>query len=150
MGKPRDGQRVNFSTLSIVRKCKELERQARIEALRDPLSKIVVTISCPLNHNMLWYNSLKSAPLLGTARFLALDRQLTSRWGLTRGRHKCSSRIDVNRLLNCVPMFLARTWWTDKLAGSPKRGDMIARNPKNYREQWLVAAQYFSDNFDPA
>jgi len=77
-GKARDGQRVNFSTLSIVRKCKELERQARIEALRDPLSKIVVTISCPLNHNMLWYNSLKSAPLLGTARFLALDRQLTS------------------------------------------------------------------------
>jgi len=77
-GKARDGQRVNFSTRSIVRKCKELERQARIEALRDPLSKTVVTISCPLNHNMLWYNSLKSAPLLGTARFLALDRQLTS------------------------------------------------------------------------
>jgi hypothetical protein len=24
----------------------------------------------------------------------------------------------------------------DKLAGSPKRGDMIARNPKNYKDQW--------------
>ena len=38
----------------------------------------------------------------------------------------------------------------DKLAGSPKRGDMIAQNPKNYKDQWLVAAQYFVDNFDPA
>jgi hypothetical protein len=38
----------------------------------------------------------------------------------------------------------------DKLAGSPKRGDMIGRNPKNYKDQWLVAAQYFADNFDPA
>ena len=136
MGKPRDGQRVNFSTLSIVRKCKELERQARIEALRDPLSKIVVTISCPLNHNMLWYNSLKSAPLLGTACFLALDRQLTSRWGLTRGRHKCSSfrRKQIAELRPYVPgenMVGISVSEADKLAGSPKRGDMIARNPKN-------------------
>jgi len=38
----------------------------------------------------------------------------------------------------------------DKLAGSPKLGDMIARNPKNHEDQWLVAAQYFTDNFDPA
>ena len=33
----------------------------------------------------------------------------------------------------------------DKFAGSPKRGDMIARNPKNYKDQWLVAAQYFAE-----
>jgi hypothetical protein len=33
--------------------------------------------------------------------------------------------------------------------GSPKVGDMIARNPKNHDEQWLVAAQYFADNFEP-
>ena len=37
----------------------------------------------------------------------------------------------------------------DKEAGSPKVGDMIARNPKNHDDQWLVAAQYFSDNFEP-
>lgn len=36
----------------------------------------------------------------------------------------------------------------DKAAGSPKRGDMIARNPKNHADQWLVAAQYFADNFE--
>lgn len=38
----------------------------------------------------------------------------------------------------------------DKEAGSPKAGDMIARNPKNHDDQWLVAAQYFADNFEPA
>lgn len=37
----------------------------------------------------------------------------------------------------------------DKEAGSPKLGDMIARNPKNHDDQWLVAAQYFTDNFEP-
>lgn len=37
----------------------------------------------------------------------------------------------------------------DTRAGSPKAGDMIARNPKNHSDQWLVAAQYFADNFEP-
>ena len=32
--------------------------------------------------------------------------------------------------------------------GSPKPGDMIARNPKNHKDQWLVAEQYFKDNFE--
>ena len=38
----------------------------------------------------------------------------------------------------------------DRQNGSPKSGDMIARNPKNHADQWLVAAQYFTDNFEPA
>lgn len=33
--------------------------------------------------------------------------------------------------------------------GSPRVGDMIARNPKNHDDQWLVAAKYFADNFEP-
>ena len=33
-------------------------------------------------------------------------------------------------------------------AGSPKLGDMIARNPKDHLDQWLVAKQYFQDNFE--
>lgn len=32
--------------------------------------------------------------------------------------------------------------------GSPKKGDMIARNPKNHKDQWLVAKDYFEDNFE--
>jgi len=34
-------------------------------------------------------------------------------------------------------------------AGSPKTGDMIARNPKNHNDKWLVAEKYFNDNFEP-
>ena len=36
----------------------------------------------------------------------------------------------------------------DKNAGSPKVGDMIARNPKNFDDQWLVAKAYFDDNLE--
>ena len=32
--------------------------------------------------------------------------------------------------------------------GSPKIGDMIARNQKNHLDQWLVAKEYFEDNFE--
>ena len=38
----------------------------------------------------------------------------------------------------------------DKDNGSPKPGDMIARNPKNHDDQWLVAKKYFDDNLEPA
>ena len=31
--------------------------------------------------------------------------------------------------------------------GSPKAGDMIARNPQNHADRWLVAAAYFFANF---
>jgi hypothetical protein len=37
----------------------------------------------------------------------------------------------------------------DLRAGSPKLGDMIARNPQNHLDQCLVAEQYFKDNFEP-
>lgn len=33
--------------------------------------------------------------------------------------------------------------------GSPYIGDMIARNPKNHKDQWLVAQQYYLENFEP-
>jgi len=36
----------------------------------------------------------------------------------------------------------------DRKNGSPKEGDMIARNPKNHNDQWLVTKQYFEDNFE--
>lgn len=35
----------------------------------------------------------------------------------------------------------------DKDSGSPKVGDMIARNPNNHADQWLVAEEYFKNNF---
>jgi len=32
--------------------------------------------------------------------------------------------------------------------GSPKPGDMIARNPEDPTDQWLVAKKYFEKNFE--
>lgn len=37
----------------------------------------------------------------------------------------------------------------DVANGSPKIGDMIARNPNNHNDEWLVAEKYFNDNFEP-
>jgi len=37
----------------------------------------------------------------------------------------------------------------DKSNGSPLLGDMIARNPKNHEDKWLVAREYFLDNLEP-
>ena len=38
----------------------------------------------------------------------------------------------------------------DRENGSPKLGDMIARNPNDHDDQWLVAEKYFLDNLEPA
>jgi soluble cytochrome b562 len=46
-------------------------------------------------------------------------------------------------------MFLVSVSQADRLAGSPKAGDKIARNPANHADQWLVAAAYFAANFEP-
>jgi len=37
----------------------------------------------------------------------------------------------------------------DRENGSPKPGDMIARNPNDHTDQWLVSKQYFEENFEP-
>ncbi len=35
----------------------------------------------------------------------------------------------------------------DKDNGSPKEGDMIARNPDNHNDQWLIAKEFFEKNY---
>lgn len=35
----------------------------------------------------------------------------------------------------------------DRQNGSPKLGDMIARNPNNHNDVWLVSEKYFKENF---
>ena len=35
----------------------------------------------------------------------------------------------------------------DMMDGSPKPGDMIARNPENHDDRWLVSKRYFEANF---
>ena len=36
----------------------------------------------------------------------------------------------------------------DKENGSPLPGDLIARNPKNHADKWLVAKEYAEENFE--
>ena len=36
----------------------------------------------------------------------------------------------------------------DKKNGSPKVGDMIARDPDNHESQWLINATFFKKNFE--
>ena len=38
----------------------------------------------------------------------------------------------------------------DRKNGSPRKGDMIARNPKDHNDLRLVAEKYFNDNLEPA
>lgn len=38
----------------------------------------------------------------------------------------------------------------DRIAGHPKAGDMIGRDPKDHSDQWLVNQKYFAENFEPA
>jgi hypothetical protein len=37
----------------------------------------------------------------------------------------------------------------DRQSGSPKEGDMIALNPNDSRDRWLVAKDYFEENYEP-
>jgi len=38
----------------------------------------------------------------------------------------------------------------DRNNGSPKLGDMIAHNPKDHSDMWLVAKKYFEENLELA
>ena len=51
---------------------------------------------------------------------------------------------DQNFVAQCVSVSAV-----DADNGSPKLGDMIARNPANHNDMWLVAEAYFKKNFEP-
>ena len=36
----------------------------------------------------------------------------------------------------------------DRAAGSPRVGDMIARNPENADDRWLISAAFFRANYE--
>lgn len=36
----------------------------------------------------------------------------------------------------------------DKKNGSPKHGDMIARDTLNHNDQWLISEAYFNKNYE--
>lgn len=47
-----------------------------------------------------------------------------------------------------MPMTLVSVSDADKSSGSPKEGDMIAFNPKDPTDMWLVAKDYIAENYD--
>jgi len=47
-----------------------------------------------------------------------------------------------------LPMGLVSISEADKSNGSPKVGDKIAFNPKDCTDMWLVAKQFFDDNYE--
>ena len=51
---------------------------------------------------------------------------------------------DIDRFANSINSVSIE----DLRNGSPKIGDMIARNPKNHLDQWLIAKDYFEENFE--
>lgn len=46
-------------------------------------------------------------------------------------------------LPTCVSISVA-----DRDAGSPKAGDMIARNARNHDDQWLIAQEFFQEHYE--
>ena len=47
-----------------------------------------------------------------------------------------------------IPMDMVSISESDKQNGSPKKGDMIAFNPKDATDMWLVSEQFFKDNYE--
>lgn len=47
-----------------------------------------------------------------------------------------------------LPMGLVSISEADKQNGSPKTGDMIAFNPKDPTDMWLVAEEFFKDKYE--
>jgi len=46
-----------------------------------------------------------------------------------------------------VDMFCVSVSEADSENGSPKQGDMIAFNPNNMVDKWLVAEKFYKDNY---
>lgn len=46
-----------------------------------------------------------------------------------------------------MPMVLVSISEADKNNGSPKQGDMIAVNPVDATDMWLVAEKFFGENY---
>ena len=47
-----------------------------------------------------------------------------------------------------LPMDLVSVSEADKANGSPKKGDMVAMNPKDATDMWLVGEEFFKENYE--
>lgn len=70
-----------------------------------------------------------------------------------KNKYRQYKRKGLSEMAQWVPdmdMFGVSVSEADKEAGSPKDGDMIARNLKNHSDKWLVSKEYFEDNLELA
>ena len=65
---------------------------------------------------------------------------------MTRYRKKITQ--EMTPWFDGVPMQLISISVADKRNGSPKKGDMIAYNPEDASDRWLVAEKFFNDNYE--
>ena len=65
-------------------------------------------------------------------------------------KYKRKGLSEMTQYTEGYDMSLVSVSDADQKNGSPKIGDMIARNPSNHADQWLVAEKYFQDNLEPA
>jgi len=63
-------------------------------------------------------------------------------------KYKRSNIAEMREYQEGEPMDEVSISQPDKENGSPKLGDMIARNPQNHADKWLVAKKYFEENFE--
>lgn len=57
------------------------------------------------------------------------------------------TEVEIGRLLTTQKYGISISQ-ADLNNGSPKLGDMIARNPEDHMDEWLVSEKYFKENFE--
>ena len=69
---------------------------------------------------------------------------------MTEPEYNAYRRTQIAEMADWTPGFYmtgVSVSYADELAGSPKAGDKIARNPANHDDRWLVSGDYFAANF---
>jgi hypothetical protein len=102
------------------------------------------TVSLPLNPNSLSVGGVRSLHQCDRC-----DHLRTRLWYVMAfKRYRRTQIAEMEPWVEGYDMTGVSVSASDLAAGSPKTGDMIARNPKNHADRWLVAAMYFADHFE--
>jgi len=66
------------------------------------------------------------------------------------GKWRKTGEIEATPWVPGMDMYRVSVGAADRDAGSPKEGDMIATNPQNPDDRWLIARAYFDANYEPS
>ena len=65
-------------------------------------------------------------------------------------RYRKTVEIEARPWIPAMDMRHVRVLHTDRLAGSPKEGDMIARQPDDHEDRWLIRGEVFEATYQQA